>query len=480
VRAGVEQSPRGQPVSLADNEPLVLSGSIPAWHVNSGSLALFAVEKGKGASGRRQFLFQAGPGAILFTMDAMVPERDLIAIPSEKSNVLPLGANDLTEHAGYIGGIERWCANVARLLSVFAVPEDARPMPLDAEGTAAAGTALYWLDPQPGWIRLVSGSASFMARGGEISAGCIVPMAPGIWLGGSHPLEAERVTRETAARELRVETVRALSSVLLEALRETELRTQSEAKLRLDEQRQLEGRMAAAALVDLAGAKERPGVLPETPLLAAARVVAASLGLEVCAPVNPGPREHPVAAIAAASGFRTRRVLLAGDWWRRDNGPLLAYRIDDKSPVALIPQRNPSGRHRYQLIDPRDGSETAVDRGTAASLDTRAFSFYRRFGTSTAMLDLARFALQPYKRDLATVVSSSVAASLLGMAVPTASAVLFGQAIPDGDHSLAWQVILGMAVAFLGSALFNLAESMAMVRIQSGMSIALQCGIWDR
>jgi ABC-type bacteriocin/lantibiotic exporter with double-glycine peptidase domain len=37
-----------------------------------------------------------------------------------------------------------------------------------------------------------------------------------------------------------------------------------------------------------------------------------------------------------------------------------------------------------------------------------------------------------------------------------------------------------MAVAFLGATLFNLAQSMAMVRIQNGMSTALQCGIWDR
>jgi NHLM bacteriocin system ABC transporter ATP-binding protein len=66
------------------------------------------------------------------------------------------------------------------------------------------------------------------------------------------------------------------------------------------------------------------------------------------------------------------------------------------------------------------------------------------------------------------------------MAVPAANAVLFGQAIPDADRTLVWQVTLGMGVAFLGSGLFSLAQSFAMVRIQSGMSIALQCGIWDR
>lgn len=477
MRAGVEQGPQRQPVTLAGDEPLTLCGSFPAWHVKSGSLALFALDTGNGAHGRRQYLFTVGTDEILFA-PPMDPQRTLIAIPAEASTVLPLVGSELVAHAGYVQGIERWCANVARLLSVFAAPEEAVPMPV-AEG-AVAGKALYWLDPQPGWVRLVSGSAAVAAVGADIPAGSVVPMAPGIWLGAPHSFQVERVTREAAARELRIETMEALSGVLLRALREIERRKESEAKLRVDERRQLEGRMAAAALVDLAGAREGPSALTESPLLAAARLVAESLGLEVCAPVNPSPREHPVAAISTASGFRTRRVLLTGDWWRRDNGPLLAYRSEDKSPVALIPKRRTSGGIGYELIDPLHGPAAAVDRETAASLDSRAFSFYRRFGTSTALLDLARFALQPYKRDLATVVLSSVAASLLGMAVPAANSVLFGQAIPDADRSLAWQVILGMAIAFLGAGLFNLAESVAMVRIQSGMSIALQCGIWDR
>ena len=480
MRAGVEQGPSRQPVTLAGDETLTLSGAFPAWYVESGSLALFAVETGDGANGRRQFLFSVGGGEILFAVAPMEPKRALIAVPAEAATVVSLEASDFVTHAEYIHGIEKWCANVGRLLSAFAVPEVAKPMPLPATGDAVRGQALYWLDSQPGWIRVVSGSASVVALGADISAGCIVPMAPGIWLSAPRPFEVECVSRETAASELQIETMQALSAVLLRASREIEPRKQSEARLRLEQRRQLERRMGAAALVDLAGSKERPSALPESLLLSAARMVAESLGLEVRAPVNPGAREHPVAAIANASGFRTRRVLLGGDWWRRDSGPLLACRMADKSPVALIPRRRPSGGSGYELIDPLDASVVPVDRQTAASLDSRAFSFYRRFGASTALLDLTRFALRPYTRDLATVVFASVAASLLGMAVPAANSVLFGQAIPDADRSLAWQVILGMAIAFLGSQLFSLAQSIAMVRIQSGMSIALQCGIWDR
>jgi len=478
LRAGVEQGPRKQPVTLAGDEPLTLSGSFPAWHVKSGSLSLFAVETGDGASGRRQFLFRVGEDEILFAVAPIDPERTLIAVPSEAATLIPLVTSELVANAAYVHGMEKWCANIGRVLSACAVPEEAKAMP--AAGGVVAGKALYWLDPEPGWVRVLSGSASIVAPGADIPAGSIVPMAPGIWLGAPRLFEVECVSREAAARELRVETMQALSAVLLRASREIEPRKQSEARLRLEQRTQLERRMGAAALVGLAGAKERPSALSESPLLSAARVVAETLGLEVRTPVNPSPREHPVAAIANASGFRTRRVLLAGYWWRRDNGPLLAYRIENKSPVALIPRRRPAGSIGYELIDSFDGSVVPVDRETAASLDSRAFSFYRRFGAGTALLDLARFALRPYKRDLATVVFASVAASLLGMAVPAANAVLFGQAIPDADRSLAWQVILGMAIAFLGAELFNLAQSMAMVRVQSGMSIALQCGIWDR
>ena len=475
--ATLEPGPRGEPVILAGNEPLAVTGRTPAWHVVSGSLALFALETGNGASGRRQFLFSIGSDEILFGLDPMDSEHALVAVPIDAATVLPLAADELRAHGGFVHATERWCANIARLLSGFAVPEEAKPVP--APGEAVAGKAVYWLDPQPGWVRVVSGSASVIALGADIPAGSIVPMSQGIWLGASDVFEVERVSRETAAREIRLEAIQAFSGILLRALPEIDRRKESEARLRIEQRRQLEGRMGAAALVDLSGTRQQQSGLPETPLLAAARMVAESLGLEVHAPVNPSPLEHPVAAIASSSGFRTRRVLLAGDWWRRDNGSMLAYKID-KTPVALIPRRRATGGCSYDLIDSRDGPATLVDQQSAASLDSRAFSFYRRFGASTALMDLIRFALRPYKRDLATVVFSGAAASLLGMAVPAANSILFGQAIPDADRSLIWQVTLGMAIAFLGATLFNLAQSMAVVRIQTGMSIALQCGIWDR
>jgi hypothetical protein len=277
--ATLEPGPRGEPVTLAGDDPLALTGSSPAWHVVSGSLALFALETGNGASGRRQFLFNVGRDEILFGADPTDLGRTLMAVPTEASTVLPLTASELMAHGRLIHGIESWCANVARLLSAFAVPEEAKSVPVSGE--AVAGKALYWPDPQPGWVRLVSGSASVVAVAGDIAVGSIVPMSQGVWLGASHVFKVERVSSETAAREIRMETIQAFSGILLPALREIDRRKESEARLRIDQRRQLEGRMGAAALVDLSGAKPQQSVLPELPLLAAARVVAENLGLVV-------------------------------------------------------------------------------------------------------------------------------------------------------------------------------------------------------
>src|SRR5207244_3534326 len=46
-----------------------------------------------------------------------------------------------------------------------------------------------------------------------------------------------------------------------------------------------------------------------------------------------------VSAIAEGSRFRVRRVMLRGDWWRRDNGPLLGF------------LRQSGDRHRGQFGD---------------------------------------------------------------------------------------------------------------------------------
>ncbi|MGQ9496615.1 MAG: hypothetical protein ACUVRY_10280 [Thermoanaerobaculaceae bacterium] len=87
------------------------------------------------------------------------------------------------------------------------------------------------------------------------------------------------------------------------------------------------------------------------PALDAIKLVGKALGLEI--------RDHPevdkraplperLLAVAKASRFRTRSVALRDDWYRRDQGPILAMWEEGGGPVALLPRglriRGPGNR----------------------------------------------------------------------------------------------------------------------------------------
>ena len=196
-------------------------------------------------------------------------------------------------------------------------------------------------------------------------------------------------------------------------------------------------------------------------------------------PISNGDQRDPLEAIALSSGMRTRRVLLAGKWWEGENGSLLAYQ--QKQPVALIQVRS-SGvrRDRYVLFDPVPGSLTPVDAGVASALHPVAISFYRPFGPGLGTWDLIKFSAAFHRKDIATIVFSGLAISLLGMAAPEASSILFSQAIPDGDRGMLWQVGIGLAAALLGGMLFQFTQSVSVLRLQTAANVSLQTGVWDR
>ncbi|MCI0348833.1 MAG: hypothetical protein L0Z53_05350, partial [Acidobacteriales bacterium] len=167
--------------------------------------------------------------------------------------------------------------------------------------------------------------------------------------------------------------------------------------------------------------------------------------------------------------------MLRGTWWTEENGPLLAFTVSGKRPIALLPDR--SGR--YECFDPSDSRRHAVNSEFAATLEPTAYSFYRSFGEKRGAWDLIRFGLQGYRRDIRTILLCAILVTLFGMVTPQATALLIAHAIPDADRSLLLQIALGMAAAVLGSMLFDLTRAVSTLRVQSAMTIALATAAWD-
>ena len=215
------------------------------------------------------------------------------------------------------------------------------------------------------------------------------------------------------------------------------------------------------------------------PVLYACRLAADAAGIKVKAPADKAkdkPFDDHVLSIAAASRFRTRKIALRGDWFKKDSGPLVGL-TDKGAPVALIPR----GKKAYDCVDATTKVRTPVDAEFAATLGLFAHSFYRTLPAGQPSLrDLIRFGMWGLGSDLRTVLLMGVIAAGLGVVNPYLTGQMVDTAIPQGDRFGVIQLGLGMLMAALAGAAFKIVQGIAVVRIESRVDYVLQAALWDR
>jgi ATP-binding cassette subfamily C protein len=220
--------------------------------------------------------------------------------------------------------------------------------------------------------------------------------------------------------------------------------------------------------------------LADDPLLVACRLVAGELDIAIRRPPRSSDavvNADPIEAIARASRIRTRRVVLRGDWWREDSGPLLGFRSEGHRPVAL---RYTQARG-YTCRDPRDGSEVRVDGALADTLAPFAITFYRSFPeVALSIRDVIRFGVQGCRGELRSVLAMTLFAALLGMVPPVATGIVFDSFIPGAQRSQLLQMTVILVACALSVAMFQIVRGVALLRIEGKMGNAVQCAVWDR
>ncbi len=184
----------------------------------------------------------------------------------------------------------------------------------------------------------------------------------------------------------------------------------------------------------------------------------------------------PLEAIARASHLRVRAVFLTERWWTQDCGPLLAYQGGNNQPVALLPL-SPT---RYALFDPVAQPRTPVHARLAATLAPMARMLYRPFPERARhALALLAFAARGHWQTLCSIVLTGMAMTLLGMLGPQATAMVIDHAIPDAERQLLWQLGLSLGVAACGSALFQVVQGVALLRLEQTLAATMQTALWD-
>ncbi|NEP36556.1 NHLP bacteriocin export ABC transporter permease/ATPase subunit, partial [Moorena sp. SIO3B2] len=211
-------------------------------------------------------------------------------------------------------------------------------------------------------------------------------------------------------------------------------------------------------------------------LLIAVGAIGKALGITI-RPAAKSENANTLDAIARASGFRTRRVSLTGNWWKTDGGPLLAFTKEENQPVALLPVK----ATKYEILDPVELTRTPLNRHTATTIAAIAYTFYRPLpDQEITVWDILQFTIRGRGSDLLKILGVGVVATLFGMLTPQITGILIDSAIPDAKRQLLIQMGLGLLAASFGVMIFQLAQSFVILRMQTKVSYDTQAALWDR
>ncbi len=493
---------------VKNNEPLLLNDPQTIWIVKSGSLVLHGVSiDPQELVGNRRFLFNIGAGEALFG-STFAPtakhgeRRGIMAVAIEQTELQQIHVSYLVEKVkagdrNAIGLIENWLGHLGRWLS-----EQPQLAAEPTNSIVAAGTHYLSLleqqtliSPRPfanngqvhqtiAWVDVRQGITHWqgIADLPIDRDNPPIPLMFGTWLTAKNAVEVYTTpTPELESIDLLPASLRQVHVYFWHCFNLLEQQQIESEFRRFQARQQLNRQTIDSSMDELAGVLD-PQVtdVPAigTHLSIAAGAVGRAMGIKILPPPASEDRDRikdPVEAIARASQCRTRRVSLTGEWWKQEHGALLAYTKADL-PVALLPSGD-----RYVLFDPEQATKTSLNADAIANLKTEAYVFYRPLPPFVSnAVDIFRFGIKGYEKDLVAIFGLGIFASLLGMVTPQATAMLVNDAIPDSNRTLLAQLGLALFAAAFGQATFQLAQQIITLRVESAADASLQPAVWDR
>ena len=216
-------------------------------------------------------------------------------------------------------------------------------------------------------------------------------------------------------------------------------------------------------------------------------------------PISPvAEASEVIEAMAVPAGLRSRRVMLDAGWWKQSGGAMIA-RVTDRRrvPRGPTPMTSPSlaagtgwvaltqdlGGYRMRATDADTGKvvEWRVDDSVAARLAPFAFTFYRRFDKRVLGAgDMLRFAAAHGGQDLLLLLIAGFAAGLVGLFTPIATGWLIDHAIPARATQTVQSIIAGLALAGVAIVALDVLRSLAVLRFEARIGVAMQAALVDR
>ena len=177
-------------------------------------------------------------------------------------------------------------------------------------------------------------------------------------------------------------------------------------------------------------------------------------------------------------GLMRRFVKLEKGWYKDAFGPMLAFRREDGTAVALLPKAFPG----YYYRDPVSGERVELNRKTAEQFEEEAICFYRPLPLKKlGVPDLIAYMKDCLNTgDYILIIALTLATTLLGLLLTKITRALTGYVLESTNVPLLWGTAVFMISAILASQLIDASKQLMMNRIEIKTSLAVEAAMMMR
>ncbi|MEL6696401.1 MAG: NHLP bacteriocin export ABC transporter permease/ATPase subunit [Bacteroidota bacterium] len=486
-------------IRLGANKPFVLSKHDCAWIVVSGEVEVYYAqlnEDGKLQS-PRNYLYTAHKGEMLFSLKeaSTLKGINLMAVSAE-AKLIELRKEYLTNlNANQLGSkVDKWVLKLAECLQTQPVPRiytpleaDSNPI-IDPQEIAFPTKGLKWVKLDQGEIDIYGEAETPVPNQEKILKG-LIPVSHDLWIQAKDTAVKLEVYPTIDVVQDEISLMLALQYLQQFFYLKIEQRFRAN---RLEAEADIQGRLmhnqsmiehsldGLKAIVKEKDSQSFASVHNHNHLLAACQLIGREIGFDFEDPKlkdqDQSTLMHQLKAIAQVSNVRVRKVILRGEWWKEENGHLLAFHQGTKAPLALVQKDATS----YLIKDPSTKSSQLVTADLAADLEPMAYMFFYAFDRKIdSIKQIGLFALKGLKKDIGLIMLATLFGSLLTMLVPILSGVLFDDVIPQADRGFLIEVVGIMVIIGVLSAMLGLIRGVLQLRVETKSNINIQAALMD-
>jgi NHLM bacteriocin system ABC transporter ATP-binding protein len=471
----------GELIKLGGNNPFLIDDTDYIWIVKEHKVNIYGVYlKDRVITGPRNHICTIEKGGAFFGFKPF-ETFGFLAAGDTGTEVIKIKIDELKEDLSHY--IDKWIEDLTKSL-----PERVKRFKLinpDEEIEIKSGEAML-SSASILWIKNMKGSFSFLGKDdvAPFKEETFFPVTPSLWWKAE---EDSKIMTFNTEKYLLYDPERSclekFHDFILDFIKIKLVEEYIDEKEHLEKKELTEISVFSDAVSGLASTMEdwrRPQARQgEDRLFITCQIIGKKTGITFKEPLFEKDKEliDPVTAIARASKVRHRKLTLNQDWWKKDNGSLLGFLVEDNSPVALLPVFSGG----YEMIEPVENRKCRVTEAVSSGINHQAYMFYPSLPPKAiTSMDIIGFGLKYCKSDILSFLFISIIVGFLGMIIPVATGIIFNYIIPAGEERQILDLSIALFISAVAVAIFQILQSISLIRIQGRMNWTIQSAIWDR